>query len=334
MFNYDDSISTFNDLTGRLRVSVTPSCQLSCQFCHTEGNVDHGAKKYMDVGTFENILHSFSRIGGRELNITGGEPLLHPQIRDIFSKLEGNIYTTLSTNGLLMEKVFKEYKEFSINQFKVSLHSVNSTPDMKDFLGKGWDYPKLRENIQLVKSLGYDVILNYTLTSKNFFDLERVIEESIVLDTDLKIIDLGEVTHHPKHALNRDEIFFRENYVSPELVVGILDKYSRFEKEVKDKVGNFIQLYKTDAGKSILLKDKNMGKLHTRMCEGCDKKEICNEGVFALRLNTNGTFMPCILNDGHNVQSNESYTSSVAADKIYADMVLAISNQINGKNGR
>jgi predicted NodU family carbamoyl transferase len=69
------SIDLFNSVKGRLRISITNRCNLNCFFCHKEGN--KCSNRDMDFNLVQKLLKSYAELGGREVNITGGEPTLH-----------------------------------------------------------------------------------------------------------------------------------------------------------------------------------------------------------------------------------------------------------------
>lgn len=93
----------FND---RLRISITDACNYKCFYCSNEGQ-EHGNCNMLSLGYIRQL---FSRIRDekifvKKLNITGGEPTLHPNLLDILR--EGRTITenvTLNTNGSLLNR--------------------------------------------------------------------------------------------------------------------------------------------------------------------------------------------------------------------------------------
>lgn len=58
-----------------LSLAITSDCNLSCDHCMVESP---GAGGCLTVPTVERLLREFADLGGREVCLTGGEPLLHP----------------------------------------------------------------------------------------------------------------------------------------------------------------------------------------------------------------------------------------------------------------
>lgn len=325
----DELICSFNAVSGRLRISVTPACQLACVFCHTEGNPDHGTRRFMDPTVFAKLLDAFEEIGGREVNVTGGEPLLHPNIVDMLGGIGERPYElTLSTNGLSLARLLRAGRRFGIDQFKISLHTIREDEAAYELLGRAWNYRRLRKNIQAVRAGGYRIILNYVLTQQNLEDLPFVLDEALELGVDLKIIDLETTDHTPDHAEHRGSDYFTTNSVAVQSAVDMIGSRADFTEVVQGKVGSSLLRY-TAGESTILVKNPALGKFETAMCTDCPKKSYCAEGVFALRVNANGTYKPCLIRDDFNIQ-DFPYTVHAASGNVLPAMKQAIVAMMTG----
>lgn len=328
--NVNELIRSFNDASGRLRISVTPACQLACIFCHTEGNPDHGARRFMSPVVFAALLDAFEEIGGKEVNVTGGEPLMHPKILEMLDCIgnERPYELTFSTNGLALGRLLRADRRFGIDQFKISLHTIREDEAAYKLLGRAWNYRRLRENIRAVKAEGYRIILNYTLTKENLEDLPFVLDEAIELGVDLKVIDLETTDHTPDHAEHRGSNYFMSNSIAVQAAVDTISRHAAFAEVIQGKVGSSLLRY-TAGNSTILIKNPALGKFETAMCTGCPKKSYCAEGVFALRVNANGTYKPCLIRDDFNVQ-DFPYTLPVSIDDVTPAMKKAIVAMMTG----
>ena len=80
---------------------------------------------------FEEVLRLarvFVRLGVKKLRITGGEPLLRPNLPDLLgdlSSLPGIEDIALTTNGVLLAKYASELKAAGLNRISVSLDTLN-----------------------------------------------------------------------------------------------------------------------------------------------------------------------------------------------------------------
>ncbi|RLB64835.1 MAG: radical SAM protein, partial [Deltaproteobacteria bacterium] len=110
----------------RLTVSITTNCNLHCEHCWIECEGVGGQSIYAPAGSIKRLIKEFVHIGGEEVCLTGGEPLLHPDFLEILSFCQGmklqNIH--VQTNATLMtEKVLKSMASADTQKlnFQVSL---------------------------------------------------------------------------------------------------------------------------------------------------------------------------------------------------------------------
>lgn len=92
-----------------LRVSVTQRCNLHCPYCHREGE-EKSVSSSVNEMTMEEIVRIVRvavSLGMRKVKLTGGEPLLRPDILDIvkgIAELRGLKDLSMTTNGTLLSK--------------------------------------------------------------------------------------------------------------------------------------------------------------------------------------------------------------------------------------
>ncbi|MEM2907403.1 MAG: radical SAM protein, partial [Candidatus Odinarchaeota archaeon] len=110
-----------------LRISVTQRCNLRCQYCHHEGERDI-KKEYMTPDEIAKITSLGAKLGVRKIKITGGEPLLRPDIAEIIRKIKhvkGITEISMTTNGTLLNQKASEIKKAGLDRVNVSLDTVN-----------------------------------------------------------------------------------------------------------------------------------------------------------------------------------------------------------------
>ncbi len=101
MFNSKAKIkSNRKVIQKKLRVIITNSCNLNCKDCFNEWNPQRGKlfAKIQDIySAIRNLEYSVLSI-----KLTGGEPLLHPDINEFCKQLEDFAPVSITTNGLLL----------------------------------------------------------------------------------------------------------------------------------------------------------------------------------------------------------------------------------------
>lgn len=121
---------------------VTKLCNLRCSTCIS--NSSQTTKKRLSISKFRKII---KKIDCARVTITGGEPILHPDIHDLIrlsSKKASNVI--LSTNGILLEIIENILMNFSNITLAISLHGPSEIHDK--FVGVQGAYTQALECIQ------------------------------------------------------------------------------------------------------------------------------------------------------------------------------------------
>ena len=169
-----------------LRVSVNAECNFDCVFCHMEG-IDKN-EKLLRPEDYKLIAVAFKQLGGEEVKVTGGEPLLRPDIVEIVKSFTGEgLKTSMTTNGFLLPRYAWGLKEAGIHHVNISLHSMD--PVLFKRL-TGGDLERVLKGIRTAIEAGVRVKLNYVALRENEGELPRVIEYAGKIGADINIIQL------------------------------------------------------------------------------------------------------------------------------------------------
>ncbi|MBM4192186.1 MAG: GTP 3',8-cyclase MoaA [Gammaproteobacteria bacterium] len=126
-----------SDTLGRpmrdLRISVMDRCNFRCPYCMPQQTFQDGYRflKSTERLAFDEIVRLArlsASLGVRKLRITGGEPLLRPNLSDLIgdlSTLPGINDIALTTNGVLLAKYATELKAAGLSRITVSLDSLD-----------------------------------------------------------------------------------------------------------------------------------------------------------------------------------------------------------------
>jgi len=134
-------------------------CNLSCAGC---GRIREYKSLINEKLSGEECLHAAIQAGAPVVSVTGGEPLIHPQIKDIIKILtENNFYVYLCTNGLKLAEFLDEVAPSERLSFVVHLDGSDSTHSQ--ITGNADVYGRAIEGIKKAARLNFKVRTNTTV---------------------------------------------------------------------------------------------------------------------------------------------------------------------------
>lgn len=291
-----DVAEQFNRMQGKLRVSVTHACQLRCVFCHQEGIEPHWRSVHVSLDYLQALLDVYSELGGRYVELTGGEPLMHPKIRDLLCLASApDRHVCLHTNGLWLDRIMPELEAGRLQLIKLSLHAAGNSANVTSLLGTGWDFEQVAANISRAIETGTRIQLLYTLTQANVSALPDVLDLALKWGVDMQLVDL--ILSRNKNTLPV------LGYLGGDVLEAQVRQRADYQTTVRDRTGATLKIYRTRHGATWELKDSRYGLFHSGMCSGCSLKPVCGEGVYALRVDASGLFKPCLLRQDLDVQN-------------------------------
>ena len=113
-----------------LRLSVTDRCNLRCQYClPANGKLPGPHREILTAKEISRIVHAAASLGIEKVRITGGEPLMRPDILDICASISAHPRIKelcLTTNGIFLEKMAKPLADAGVNRVNISLDTLDS----------------------------------------------------------------------------------------------------------------------------------------------------------------------------------------------------------------
>ena len=129
-----------------LDIESSTFCQLQCVFCpHSQMK---RPKTFIDFGLIEKIVDEIKKKKGVRTSYLHriGEPLLHPRIFDIINLVASSgIRTSLSTNGLLLNKFRDEILSTNLSEITLCLDGI--TKKTYENFRKGANFKEVLYNI-------------------------------------------------------------------------------------------------------------------------------------------------------------------------------------------
>ncbi|XP_020014570.2 molybdenum cofactor biosynthesis protein 1 isoform X1 [Castor canadensis] len=143
-----------------LRISLTEKCNLRCQYCMPEEGVPLTPKA--DLLTTEEILtltRLFVKEGVNKIRLTGGEPLIRPDVVNIVAQLhqlEGLRTIGVTTNGINLARLLPQLQKAGLNAINISLDTL--VPAKFEFIVRRKGFHKVMEGIHKAIELGYNPV--------------------------------------------------------------------------------------------------------------------------------------------------------------------------------
>ena len=142
-----------------VRISVTDKCNFRCTYCMpAEGLEWLGRDEILTFEEIARLVGVLARLGVDEVRLTGGEPLIRrdlPTLVGMLSAIAGVRDLSLTTNGVLLDRLAGPLVEAGLQRLNVSLDSLNhvrfaeiTRRDALDAVLRGLEeaerYPELR----------------------------------------------------------------------------------------------------------------------------------------------------------------------------------------------
>jgi cyclic pyranopterin phosphate synthase len=112
-----------------VRVSVTDKCNFRCTYCMPAEGLDWlGRTEILSFEEIARIVGVLARLGVDEVRLTGGEPLVRrdlPVLVGMLARTEGVRDLSLTTNGVLLDRLAGPLVEAGLQRLNVSLDSLN-----------------------------------------------------------------------------------------------------------------------------------------------------------------------------------------------------------------
>lgn len=147
-----------------LRLSVTDRCNLRCRYCLPAlRQVWLPHRELLTPDEIARIARAARRHGVRKVRLTGGEPLVRPDLPELLAELRriGFEELCLTTNGWLFPAQAAELRAAGLDRVNFSLDTLR--PDRYAALTQGGDVGRVLEAVDVALELGLQPRLNVVL---------------------------------------------------------------------------------------------------------------------------------------------------------------------------
>ena len=291
-------------------------CNFRCPYCMPAHTFHEGYRflKSSERLSFEEITRLTriaTRMGLRKLRITGGEPLLRPNLADLIgdlSTMTGIEDIALTTNGILLAKYATELKAAGLSRITVSLDSLDR--EIFQSLSGGFDgVQQVLEGIDAALRAGLtplkiNAVIQRGINDNGALDLVRHFRGTGVIVRFIEYMDVGNRNNwQAERVVPSAELFERINAQWP------------LEPLQRDYVGEVAERYGFRDG---LGEVGFISSVSQAFCGDCNR----------LRLSTQGALYTCLFaTQGHDLRSHlraPEYTDQATADAALSTIIRQI----------
>lgn len=251
-----------------LNILLTNSCNLRCAHCYV--NAGKKLEKELSGSDWMKTIEEAKKLGVFSVNISGGEPLLHPDFWKItkFLASKKQFYSNLNTNGTLLKNAHLELLSLAFSSVQISIDGDNQKRHDR-FRGVAGCFDSSINAIKMLIDYGIETNVAFSLSPENISSLDGVVK--ICEDAGVNILNIGLVANIGRAKLN-ESVFVGRDF---------LDVVYQKIKNISERKSNLNILFPFRFNK--IWNKKNIKKKY--ICDG-DNNQI-------LFIMADGTAMPC-----------------------------------------
>jgi len=199
------------DMFGRqlhdLRISVMDRCNFRCPYCMPEAKYGKDfaflpTAERLDFDEIVRLTKLAALLGVRKVRITGGEPLLRPNLAELISELrsiESIEDIALTTNGVLLAQQAPALMAAGLNRVTVSLDSLDPAVFSRMNGGRG-ELERVLQGIRAARAAGLgdlkvNTVVQRGVNDHTLLDMLEYFRGSDVVVRFIEFMDVGNLNH-------------------------------------------------------------------------------------------------------------------------------------------
>ncbi|MGJ3251449.1 MAG: GTP 3',8-cyclase MoaA [Elainellaceae cyanobacterium] len=303
-----------------LRISLIDRCNFQCQYCMPEG-AELAYVQRQDILSRDELLmlirEVFIPCGFTRFRLTGGEPLLRPDVVDIveaIASLPATRDLSMTTNGFKLASMAQDLYDAGLRRVNISLDSLEPETFDRIIGNRGKTrWQQVWQGIQVAHQVGFDPLkLNVVVVpSVNDHEVLNLAALSVDREWHIRFIEFM--------PIGNTNLFGDRGWVSSE----------DLRQQIRDRWGLTDAYVRGNGPADVFKIPKARGTLGfiSQMSECfCDR---CNR----MRLSADGWLRPCLLNEMGQLDLKSALRAGEPIDHIRARVadLLALKPEINYK---
>jgi cyclic pyranopterin phosphate synthase len=289
-----------------LRISVIDRCNFRCNYCMPDDQTHTflKEKEWLTFDQIERMVKIFLDLGVKKVRLTGGEPLLRPNLTELVKRLSSDPQIedlALTTNGSLLKKYAVDLKQAGLNRLTVSLDTLDSRV-FKQMGGRG-ALKDVLDGIQAAEEAGFaslkiNVVVQKGVNDHQIVDIIRYFKNTKHVVRFIEYMDVGTCNH------------WDMKYVVPtkELIERIRPHFS-LEEVNSNYFGEVANRFKFSDGKGEIGFISSISK---SFCQSCTRARLSTDGkIYTCLFAENGFDVGSLLREGKSDQEILNFVQDI-----------------------
>ena len=261
-----------------LRISVMDRCNFRCPYCMPRETFHDNyrflkSSERLSFDEITRLTRLFVQLGVRKVRLTGGEPLLRPNIAELVGELtvlEGVQDVALTTNGVLLAQHAAELKANGLHRITVSLDTLD--PELfKQMSGGFAERDRVLEGIKAAQDAGLtpikiNAVIERGINDHTALDLVEHFRGTGVIVRFIEYMDVGN-----RNRWNMDRVV-----PSRELLQRIAERWPLHPVRENYR-GEVAERYAFDDGAGEI---GFISSISNPFCGDCTRARLSSEGIF------------------------------------------------------
>ncbi|MGR8947377.1 MAG: pyrroloquinoline quinone biosynthesis protein PqqE [Gammaproteobacteria bacterium] len=186
-----------------LLAELTYRCPLQCPYCSNPVEI---AKYKDELGTSEwiRVLKEARKMGATQLGLSGGEPLVRPDLEEIIAEARQlGYYSNLITSGVGMDEArVAAFKKAGLDHIQISFQA--SSEELNNYLGGTDSFQHKLEMARAVKKYEYPMVLNIVIHRQNIDQMKDILDMTVDLKADY--VELASTQYYGWSKINAQHL--------------------------------------------------------------------------------------------------------------------------------
>lgn len=259
-------------------LELTPLCNMNCNMCFVRLTADEmmqkgclrSAKEWIALGS------EMKKAGTLFVLFTGGEPLMHPEFKEIYTAFKKmGMILTVNTNGTMINEQWADFfaanlpRRINLTLYGKDEHTYYNQCHYSD------GFHKALQAIRLLQKRNVDIKVNSSITPENVEDLDALL--SIV--NELKAVWKFDTYMYPA-SRERSARFDEKSRLTPEEAARVRVELMK-KRQGREKFFEFAQDFLRQGNREI--------------GEYAETPVTCRAGKSSFTINWQGMMRPCVM---------------------------------------